>query len=431
MMNIYDRIKRWAAKRRVFLAICFLLPLYHAVIVNGFSLLRVNNITYSFYAVDYSMGFCSGLLPGSVYRLLVGVYEQRAVTIYLTVLYLLFIIMIAYLAQRFSDAFPNNRKECLLLGLLFFTGPFTFSMFAKQFGMLDFYWIFLFYLSVLCLHNRHLKFLIPVFTAFTVMTNYGGLLCYSAALYLLLILRIANSTSKQEQIADAVVLLLSLITGVGFTFYFVMNDTSNAVYTLEEFHRITMDERHASPSYYDYSLYKNIDIYLKNLTSYMDDGTREAFTEAFYRSSVRDTDMSIQKLVDTILFQFRLTFSLKINRKKFFVNAVGLVPQIFLSAFIVSYIKKKEKRFQKLIMSLVIVLPFAVEIAGMVVSTDNTRWFGNSFIILLTFVFYILYSDWQEGMRTVEAFFSKPICRLLPIFLFLYAFICVDPYTFV
>ena len=86
------KIKRFLNAHRIFFGLFSFLLVYEIVIGNNLSPWRISEDFYVFYIVDFGMGLCSRLLPGAVYNLLVHKYDPGAVSVYATVLTVLFLL---------------------------------------------------------------------------------------------------------------------------------------------------------------------------------------------------------------------------------------------------------------------------------------------------------------------------------------------------
>ncbi|MCR5041355.1 MAG: hypothetical protein K6C36_04550 [Clostridia bacterium] len=385
---------------------------YNVLILWDGKLPQVNEITYSFYAVDYSLGFCSRMLAGTVYSLLVGVYSKTAVNIYLTVLYLLFYLLLAYLAEKFLLAFPDYKAERTILAVLFLTGPFSIPMLTKQFGMLDFHWAFLFFLSVLLLKNRYLRFVVPVFVVLMIMTHFAALICFVAALLLIILLYYSMSEEKRDRISFLILFTVCLVLGTGLTLYFILGDKNNIAVTLDEFERVVTGERSAYAHYFTYYFYDYIP------------ADADFFVERY-----SGIDNSSAGLISSLFRQMQITFSSGISNRFFVANLFALPLQAFLFRFLFSYIKRESVFFKRLLTVAAAALSLVVEAVGFLFSTDNTRWLGHSCIILMVWFFLVMYYEYREGIERLKAVFSSAGYWLVVIVLFFYAGAVADPYT--
>ncbi|MBQ6420940.1 MAG: hypothetical protein IJK02_07715 [Clostridia bacterium] len=406
LLDFFDR-------HRILFGVDVFLVLYHFVIVNGCSLFRVNRITYGFYSVDFSMGFCSRFIQGAAYRLLVGKYSEGAVSAYVTVIYLLFILGVACLTEKFILAFPDDRKACFILSLFFLTGPFTLSMFVVEFGMLDMHWAILFGLALLFMGNRYLRFLIPLLVGGMVLVHYGSLICYVAALLLLLLFKAVLAGDRRERTAFLVLFGVSLFVGAGLTLYFMQNDKNNVVYSLEQFDGILRNQRGAYPEYYEYYFYE------------------EEMSDTFLQHGFSPSGMfNTSDLIGKIISQIRMTMAFDEIGNYTTVNLLGIIPFAFLSYCLFLYFKARRQPLRRILTLLYFALSLIIVAAGIFFSTDNVRFLDHAIILLFTFLFFLLYTDWREGIRRLGALFAKPGDWFIAVVLFFHMQITADPYTF-
>ena len=61
------RAKRFFSSHRIFFGLFTFLFVYSYAVGNTFVPFRVEEHFYSFYAVDYALGFCSRFLPGAIF----------------------------------------------------------------------------------------------------------------------------------------------------------------------------------------------------------------------------------------------------------------------------------------------------------------------------------------------------------------------------
>lgn len=404
---------------KVFFLICIFLPVYHWLIANNAGWFEVKPINYAYHAVDYSMGFCSRMLPGAMYHSLVGIYSKSAVSIYLIVLYALFIIMLAVLLEQFALKFRQKQKVCFILLTFFLTGPLTFNLFVTELGMLDFYWALFFLMACLCLKNKYLKFAVPLFVALMVMTHYAALACYASALLLIVLLFAVRSDSKREKIIYLLIFASSLLIGIGLALYFLTHDSSNLVYNVDDFRRILQKDRHALSFYYDYSFYKYF-------------GPEYAGTRIYsaYSAGIAGEEfMHTKNIFEIALHQIKANLQYTSVSQMVITILVGLIPQSLLIYILACYCKKKPAKKKRWILVLFLLLCIACELVGCLFSNDTPRWVGNSIIILFIFTFYILHYEYEQGMERIEMLFQKIGYPIIYVFLFFYSNMVMDAYT--
>lgn len=386
---------------------------YCYVVVNKCNLFRVNDITYIYYTVDYSMGFCSRLLPGAVYSL-IGVYTEKAVSIYLTVLYMIFLFLCTVMIKRFIDAFKLEKRTAVIVSVLFVVGPFTAGMLIRQFGLLDFHWLLLFAASFWLLNNKYSKYTslaLPVVVAAMVAVNYGAMICYVPLLLLLVLFRLVSEENTTDKRMYAVAFVLTLIVAVALTGYFVVNDKNNLVYTREQFDKIVTGERKGIfPTYYDFYLYDYVAPYNK------------------YYELLKNTE-SGNGVFYALFAQIKTTMALSAESRHIVINALALPIQGLLTYVLISYLREKNNRTKRMISVLVVLLSFAVEFIGALFSTDNIRWAGHAVIILFVYTLFVLFYDYHSGIKKIENIFNRIGCVPLYTIIFLYGCIIADPYS--
>lgn len=420
-VNYIKRLLFFLNKHKVFFCLLIFMPLYHWLVVNNAKVFGVNEVVYPFFAVDYSMGFCEKFFVGELFHLLVGKYSLNAASAFVGVFYLLFIILLAYLAEKFVFAFPQNKRVSLVFLALFLSGPFSVGIFVKEFGMLDFFWAFLFFAAIACLNNKYLKFFVPVFAVLMILVHYGSLICYVAALLLIIFFYALKADSKSERILYIVILALSAVLSVGLTLYFVKNNANNLTYSLEQFRHIVQDERHANPFYYEFNFYKTLPPEL-----YSSQITQKAYASGILGSDLAGTDNV-----------FRLIFAV-IKRTVIYLDwkeavlslAIALIPQLFLLYIFGGYIKSKKSKIKKLLAIAFILLSIVIESIGILFSTDTPRWACQSVLLLFCFVFILIYFDYKEGLERINQLFLRIGYPIVYIFLFFYSNIILPPYTF-
>ncbi|MBQ6118316.1 MAG: hypothetical protein IJK98_03705, partial [Clostridia bacterium] len=178
----------WCKRHKIGLACFLFLVLYHWAYINNGALWSVNPVTYSLYVMDYSMGFCSRILPGAVYGALIGKYAYGPISAFVAVFFLLLLAAIAFFMERFfTAAGPGDRKTCLALMFFFLSGPFTFGILTREFGMLDLYWLLFFAAALLLLSKKRLKWLLPLCIVGMIFIHFAALFCYAAVLLALLL----------------------------------------------------------------------------------------------------------------------------------------------------------------------------------------------------------------------------------------------------
>ena len=419
-MFIISKIKYFVKKHKIGLGVALLLPLYHFVVVNQAHLLKVSFSTYVYYTVDFSMGFCDKFFIGELYRLVSGKYTPEAASAFVSVFYALFIFLIAYLSDKFALAFKQNTKACVVLICFALVGPFSFNIFIKQFGMLDFFWAFFFFAAIVFLNNKYLKFFVPVLAVLMIFVHYGAMICYVAALLLVIAFYILKSESKKEKNAYIIIFSFTAILTIGFTLYFLRNDTGNLVYSVEQFRHIVQEERGGYSEYYDITFYKELPDIVRNNSLY---------SAAYEQGYMGGNSNEYAGLFQTLLTQIKTTFILSSLEKTIACIIASIIPWSVLLYVLKGYFKKASV-LKKVLSVLFVVLRIVIELIGVFFSTDTPRWASHAVLLLFTFAFLVLYFDDRNGLERVENLFRKPGYVFVYVLLFFYSNIAPDPYAF-
>lgn len=314
------------------------------------------------------------------------------VSIYLIAIFIVTFGAVSFLAEKFiksTDA--QYRKSAIILTLFFLTGPATFAVLVPVFGMIDIFWVFSAALSILCLQNKKLYFLVVPLTVFMVFVYYGATLCYVPFLAIVLLYKISVTADKKEKKYLSAVFFTMAALAVFFTVYFVVFERSNLTMTMEEFDRFLIERGVGEGDlyYYNFSYYRYIDSFVEN--------TGIVLPEA-------DDATSLSEIIKLLFQQIWVSVSLK----KFtyitgLVLAVILPVLAFVYFLLMIFFKKAKgnnlKRFS--LFCAMALFPFVV-VAGLCFSTDVVRWIGNAFLPTLALFMYILYKERAWAMELVH-----------------------------
>lgn len=415
--NVFTR----TVKKHKIGLLCFaFLALYEWLIVNNGVFWSVNPVTYSLYVLDYSMGFCPRLLPGAVYKALVGVYEYAPVSAFVTVFQLLLIGLLSFFMERFFEAAPpRERKTCLALVVLFLSGPFTFGIFIREFGMLDLYWAVFFAAGMLLLPKKRLKWLLPLCFVGMLFVHFAALLCYAAVLLLLLFFFAAKAEDRAEKKQYYVLFTLCFVVTVGLSGYFIQFERENLVYPVAEFNAILRERGVVFPEYLDSTLYR------------MTDSSVAEQTRDIARYDVDPASTGIVRFVQWLIHYAwgAFAFSQQYTRLWFFF-LMELPVAALLIGLLVSYFRRVKGNAPKRLCALLMIgLFFGTSVVAFLFTTDNIRWLAHAVIGLFICAFAVLYYDHREGFRAARRILlccGKPA---LLIYLLVYAMISMDPYA--
>lgn len=382
--------------------------IYMAVIPGNCKPWAVNDVTYCFYAIDFSVGFCSRVILGALYNLFVKAPSMLTVSIFLTVVFIITAGVISFLAEKVvSQLDAKYRKTAVIIFLFFFVGPSTFAMYLKIFGLIDFFWVFAAALSLLCLQKKQLYFLIVPLTVFMVFVYYGAVLCYVPFLAIILLYKIACSQDKKEKVYLTGVFLATVILTIGLSVYFVAFERSNLLMTMEEFNQFMID-RGVDPGnlyYYDFSFYRYTESFMENNETYLPDA---------------DDSVGFSAFVKLVIQQIFVGITLKNYSYVTLIVFLLILPiVIYIYSIFVRIFKKERanplKRFS--LMCSMAFFPFVI-VAGFCFSTDVVRWIANAFLPFFAIFIYTLYKEkewaWEIVYKEVNSVHNS---FLIPYFL--------------
>lgn len=393
---------------------------YNFFIVNNFGFCKIDDITYAYHLVDYTLGFCTKLLPGAIYNAIFPTTNPDVVNIYFNILYHIFLVGVSFVLEKFINTFENEKKvSAFIVTMFFITGPATFAIHAKEFGMLDTYWLFFFLLFILFLRNKYLKWLIPAIFVLSILIHISSLMSFIP--FFLLFIFYEASTNKNSSKSYYAILVISAIVTIVTFLYFLLFEEKNLALSLDEYYAF-MDKRNTSDSevfntYYEYALYKV-------------DFTQE--TGTFFSDKILINGSGpIVNLINSVWSQIQITLYTYTGVIEYILVTVQeIILLIPLLRHIYKYISKKAKdaksdKPQYLALKFSLIGFPLLFIASALFSPDLTRWFGNTFICLAAFGIYVIYKTKDTEL------FSNPDkytnLRIIIYFMF-YSLNIVNPY---
>ncbi len=397
-------------KHRYGVGIFLLFMAYSFFISGNMKLWQVNSLSYSFHAVDFSVGFCSKVLPGAICNFLFEPITEEKVSVFLNVLVISCFLAISFLLEKvFLKTEREYRPTVAIMCAFFLTGPAAFSTYVKIFCMLDFYWLLFAVLTIFFLSKKQLYiFVIPAF-AVSVMVHNGTMICYIPFLVILILYKVAGIEDKKEKTLLYVVLFLAVTASVSVFLYFALYEIDNVKYTMEEFNNIM-----ASKGVTEFEYYNNY-FYLQQANSTFEEIYGEDFNwQAFNSEEKNNFVIFLQLLVKRILAHMQFD-TLGGNIVHFILVAPVVV---FVYRFLFLQIKiKSENKLKKFSYLCSMLLFPATLILSMFFSTDRLRWLSNAFIPLFAFMLFVIYKDNGTMIKEIKSFISKiPLKYLIAYF---------------
>lgn len=136
-----QRLKNAFYEHRFGLFFFVFLMAYSFIVSGNMQVWKVDDLTYSFHVVDFSMGFCTKLLPGAVCNFLFDEVTEAKVSTYLNILVAFCFLLVSLLLEKIVLSTGKEYRTPLIFLIAFFlTGPATFSIYIAlwfvAYGML-------------------------------------------------------------------------------------------------------------------------------------------------------------------------------------------------------------------------------------------------------------------------------------------------------
>ena len=378
-------------KHRYSLFFFLFLVAYHVAIVNRFQPWKVDEITYSFHSVDFSLGFATKLLPGAVFNALFGRFaSELTASIYETVLILLFFAGVSVFLERFLLRMqPEYRSAALVLLAFYVTGAYTFSVYTKGLGMLDVYWLFFSLFFLIFLEHKWLRFLIPLLYVASIMIHFSAILNAIIFFSILLLYRASIEPEKKQRRIYLLIFAFSmLISAAAFLFFLVYE--SRLICPIETFHQKLQEHGSDYFEYYDYAFY-------------------DLFRGDYYRPpEVSAMDGYLNKIWQLLVYQLRFNYILIDFIGSHVVIALigGLIvlfPMMFaFYKFLLQHFRMTENLLGRFCAFLMLIqFPFTFAVA-MLFSVDVNRWLTHGFLMIFTTVLLIMYYEKEKAALLLE-----------------------------
>lgn len=409
-----NSIKNFCKKHIYFFCFFSFILIYNCVVV-GFESWGSWHTIYSFYLVDYSMGFCSKMLPGVIYNFLFDDTSLQAVYSYCVFLYVLFIFLVVILLEKLVKLVEKENRSTLLFILLFFiSGTLTFSAHVRMPGSHDFYWLVFAVLSLLCLSDKHFYIFIIPLSLLAVMVNYGYLVSYFLCVVALMIYKTATLSQNKDKIFLWIIIVLTVVLSLLLGVYFLLFERDNLKYTVEEFCKILESRGFTGENeYYRATLY-NIDSY-------------DVFYENFNEKNINDAQTPIIYALATVYHRILIAFSgIRIETGIFpFLLALPCVAMIIL--YLCKKLKNETNKTK--VFSLICLIPifFVIIFISIFLSTDIIRFICNAYTGLFGSFLFLLYFEKGDSLNYIRDWIKKIPPFLILVFLIFYLFSIFDP----
>ena len=400
-------------KKHPYLPFYFLIFIaYNFFVTASMNPMNLSDVCYPYFLVDFSMGFCSKLLPGAIYNFFFDNTSKEAVFAFNTIIFLIFVFIILMLLEKLLlQSEEKNRTSIMLLTVFFLTGISTFPMYVYKMGSLDSFWMYFTVMSVLFLSDKRLYLLIIPSSLMVVAVNFAGLFVYIPFILLLMVYKITVIGEKKEKALLWFAIIASLVSTVLLSGYFALFEQSNLVYSFEEFSEILTSRGYEGISkYYATGLYS------------------EPYYEIIDYAGINSIESPLSR---ALYFAYqRLLFTLNtISFENSIAPMLLCLPAVAAVFFCFNaFLKQENVNGLKKAVIILISLMFFLSIAVCVVfSSDITRFIGHSYTLLLASFFYIAYHERENITNSLTVLLSKIPKFIIVIYTALYVFTVFDP----
>lgn len=430
-------IKKASSEIKWYYIFIFLL-VYSFVVVRKCRIPSMEDVVYSFHAVDFSMGFCSRFLPGAIFNLIFKTPTILKATIYETVLLVGFFAVLSVFLSKISKSLaPDNRPAFLLLTLFFLTGPGTFSIYSYQIGMLDVYWMFFGAIFFVLLKNRYLRRLIPAVCFLCLMIHYSVILCYIPLFALIALYEADRSENRREKTSFFLLFTLICLVAVPSFFYFVLTDSTNHTYSKEQFDAILESRGAFNHLYYDTTAYASDDV-VNNLIK---DGVLTSEQAREYLDPIvlsPEKYHGIALLVNEIwkhIHLMTLLYSLDVYTKALIKQLVIYIAElpliITMFRYFIARIKERKNKLTTFIFVCAVIYYPVISLMTPLLSSDTVRWMSHSFMVPFVFLMYCIYRDKDNCITKIKELTSKIPTAIKAVYLVIYSLLIFDPYILI
>ena len=340
----------------------------------------LNDFRLSQFLPDYSLGYCSRFLIGSVLAVFKKSFTEQWLTVFSECVFVFTCFLTAVLFNELiKRTGVEYRNGVAVMGLFIISMTMGYGFFTYWLGMLDIFWYIFTLLALVCLCNKYLRWLFPVFS-FLCLANH-----YMAALFIFPVFAAVLMFQASENPKDkktAALLILTVAVSVLSGIYFVFLGPKTVTVTPEQAQnylnaKLPVDQRH--------------------ILFYMFGKARYDYVSTFsgvIKTNIEENIGYLEPHLIIALFAAALP-------------VVAVFTYIYIQAF-----KKSKNVFGKITSVLCIAfnaLPFLIIIA----SSDYVRWFAMTFISQALIIFYLVFKN-NEGIcygfgRTVAFFRKNPL----------------------
>lgn len=388
------------------------LMVYSIVISNKLEPWQVSNFSFSFYVVDFSLGFCSKLLPGAAFNLFFDNLTKEKVSMILSILVTIcFFIFSMLLGEAYRKTVEKNKKTFLIIIAFFLTGPVTFSKYFDLFCWLDFFWLFSAVISILCLSRKTLYIFVIPLMWIAIMSHYGAILCYVPFIAIFMLYMLSEEENKRIKRYLTVVWVILVVTSLALAGYLIAFETKNINLTFDELKKFFADRGVENGDYFYYAFFRTSDT----------TGQEEYFAEKFGDMiSVAGIQNPVLIFLTTIIQQIQVTLKLfAFEEAREIVMSMPVIAFIY-RIYIEQFRTEKNNKLRKFVLFCMPCLMAGTSVFGILLSTDTTRWISHGIMPAFIMMFYMMQREKAFALKVTEAVDRIPP-EILTVYFLMYA----------
>lgn len=376
--------------------------------LNRGMILNMENDFYSYYLVDFSMGINSRLLVGSIVELFTDNPTAEWLKGFMIAVLVLVMLGVSIFIGRVIRCANKEYKNVLYVFVLFFVfGTFTMYGFSRYFGLIDIYMFAVSLISVACLTNKYLRWLVPLLSV-------AGVFIYFNYIYTFFLAVIGAAfyfaVTKKEKKSYLVIFIASAILCVAATYFCVFEGQNHMSVTFEEMWKI-MEQK--SGIEFTYEEVRPLELYFFRSAS--DAATGYEFS-----------NMTVTEMLKLLL----LAVTGQIEGMSFGSDVDGLISLVAILAVIVAgliavwvlCIKNSETKLQKFVFSCFALAMLFIPISC-IITTDYSRMVQAGVLNQFLFIFLMFITKDKAFEKTLDQLkqFFKGKEILLVIYFLVYA----------
>ncbi len=376
-MKILEKIK----ENKIFFIVFGILAISSILYVCNHGLDGLMRSYYaSLYVINYSCGFSSRFLIGSIFSLFFE--DKLSLSTITTVLLVVYGVMCLCLSLFINKRLKNN-PQYVTFGtyIIFFMLCPAFCGFLKFLGTTDMFWIFLVIAAFLIVDKKFLRWLVPVFCVIGLAIHE-----FFAVVYLPVVaFAVLYQFAKKPNIGNFIYLIVCALICAATAIYFLVFGKEH----------ITM----TSPEMIDY-INSRLDLEGRTLSDFYING-------AFYWQDDQYSDNYQRNLLGYVQYAFDIFASTDIKglALAFISNYISASPFLFVLA---KSIKAEKKAIKKFSFICCFFIPL-ISTFLLFMSTDTLR-FSQHFLLNIIFIILFLLKEKDETFENSYNALVNKIC---------------------